>query len=1189
MTTRLATPGMWWVVVGASLLIGAVAVLILAEPGSVLELGGSEAPVLDLATWVGGLVACGMGVAGVIAGLFLQARLDRAERQELPEPLPRPVAHAAVVAAWLGFGAVALLMAVGLSIAHGVFADVGDIDLIGVPVLSGALSLVGMISTMVGLLWGLRGDQSPPPSLPPPSDPSVGRRWPISNLGAAVLVLVALLAVALQLTLVRWFIEDAAITFAYAKHLAAGEGLVTYPGGERVEGYSNPLWTFLIAAFYLVGIDGFISSKVLGVLCGGLAIPVTWLLAREARPHRVDGAPWVAVLVVATSAQMVIWTASGLENGLLNLLVALAIWRTLVEARRGGIPWSAALYFLVAITRPEAILYAALGGLAAMIFRFERVVPEILSAGSSSDRRSALWRGVWPTLAWLGLFFAPFLAYHAWRYDYFGWLAPNTYYAKKANPTKRFSPYDWHRGGWKYIKDYSYQLWQVFLLPVYLIGLLGARGVRLAVAALALLCVAVVVALPGTGLLAIDGFEDPSWWDTMRSWALLAAVVVPIPFAAGRPGSRALVLCWGTTVIALFFALYAGGDWMAGFRWMSSLVVPAAVVLAVGVAELAELLGRWVDRLSPWPGVLVALLLALLTLWLGLAILDTPFGLVMPWRWRFGEPELALLLASPVVLILAVLSGLFGGRSRRAALRWGPLARVWVVLALGVVLLPAAHSLHRHIQRPVTSPYKVKKRVDYMHAAQERLHLQGRPVTLDVDMGANMYWSGHEIVDVAGLVDVSMGHHWFERPFMREYILEERRPHFAHVHGNWATASKLPTIPRWDRDYLEIPGYPAGRRALHIGNHIRKDLLAVPEWHGTEGRAVQLAGGVRIEGWEVPAPTAVPGRDLFLEVALRTTRDRERWEGLRVIGFLSGADGVLVSWDLPPGYDWYTPSEWSSDEVVFGRYSVPVPADAPHGSYDLGLVVMGTQQGDVLRALGSPEGVTVGGEGTSRLARGEVRWTDVVRIVGADEVEELSEADVQRSVELASQGACAEAETLFWTADRRMTRTGWVDRRRVDVAAPLARCWAGVASPDKPVQAQVDAIVRARSWDHHEPSVIAAGARLAGELEPVGDAAAAEADWETAYPAYRDVMRVAPWRSRVRGKAEEARDCRLRIRGRSCLDVPPEPRIDADLEDTGDELFELEPQDPDDGVEPVDELPGTMPLAVPVDGDGGQR
>src|SRR5690606_8082610 len=52
------------------------------------------------------------------------------------------------------------------------------------------------------------------------------------------LVVCAALYLVHYATLSTWFIEDAAITFAFARHVAEGEGFVAWPGGERVEGFS---------------------------------------------------------------------------------------------------------------------------------------------------------------------------------------------------------------------------------------------------------------------------------------------------------------------------------------------------------------------------------------------------------------------------------------------------------------------------------------------------------------------------------------------------------------------------------------------------------------------------------------------------------------------------------------------------------------------------------------------------------------------------------------------------------------------------------------------------------------------------------------------------------------------------------------------------------------------------------------
>jgi putative phosphotransacetylase len=49
--------------------------------------------------------------------------------------------------------------------------------------------------------------------------------------------------------------DDAYITYRYAENWVAGHGLVFDPGGERVEGYSNPLWLAFSAAAIALGFD----------------------------------------------------------------------------------------------------------------------------------------------------------------------------------------------------------------------------------------------------------------------------------------------------------------------------------------------------------------------------------------------------------------------------------------------------------------------------------------------------------------------------------------------------------------------------------------------------------------------------------------------------------------------------------------------------------------------------------------------------------------------------------------------------------------------------------------------------------------------------------------------------------------------------------------------------------------------
>jgi hypothetical protein len=118
-----------------------------------------------------------------------------------------------------------------------------------------------------------------------------------------------------------WLSDDAFISYRYAQNLVAGHGLV-YNVGERVEGYTNFLWTMLAAAVLALGIDMVWWSYVSGIVLALALLFGTYRLAL-----RLVGPPWalVAALVVATSQSVLIHTArgAGLETGLFALLVLL--------------------------------------------------------------------------------------------------------------------------------------------------------------------------------------------------------------------------------------------------------------------------------------------------------------------------------------------------------------------------------------------------------------------------------------------------------------------------------------------------------------------------------------------------------------------------------------------------------------------------------------------------------------------------------------------------------------------------------------------------------------------------------------------------------------------------------------------------------------------------------------------------
>lgn len=156
--------------------------------------------------------------------------------------------------------------------------------------------------------------------------------------------------------------DDAMISMRYGRNLAEGSGLV-YNAGEQVEGYTNLLWTIVMAGVHLVVSDVHRTSLVVSaigivVLCAQLH-----LVARLTRAAtEVRWAPWLAMVTVGVNYALVFWTLRGMEVGLVGLLVLGAIavthlWPEWSDRRRGIT--LAALLLAAVFTRDDALVPVA--------------------------------------------------------------------------------------------------------------------------------------------------------------------------------------------------------------------------------------------------------------------------------------------------------------------------------------------------------------------------------------------------------------------------------------------------------------------------------------------------------------------------------------------------------------------------------------------------------------------------------------------------------------------------------------------------------------------------------------------------------------------------------------------------------------------------------------------------------------
>jgi hypothetical protein len=84
-----------------------------------------------------------------------------------------------------------------------------------------------------------------------------------------------------------WFLDDAFVYFRYVDNaLFLGRGLV-YNAGEYVEGFSSPLWSLLLLILRATGLNYWILTRVVGVLCFVIFWCLMVILNRRLSPEKV--------------------------------------------------------------------------------------------------------------------------------------------------------------------------------------------------------------------------------------------------------------------------------------------------------------------------------------------------------------------------------------------------------------------------------------------------------------------------------------------------------------------------------------------------------------------------------------------------------------------------------------------------------------------------------------------------------------------------------------------------------------------------------------------------------------------------------------------------------------------------------------------------------------------------------------
>ena len=224
------------------------------------------------------------------------------------------------------------------------------------------------------------------------------------------LLIIGLAVISFTLTLLAALkfggLDDAYITYVFARNIAAGNGAVWYPGGEPVYGSSSFLYMVILSLAGYLGFDIPTASIVIGAFFWAAIYPLfLWIYNKETDYK----------LVLATSSLgAVSLTAAGLSYGMETGLFTFLVVISFAFYAKNHLRLVALSSMLLVMTRLDGLLVPFI-----ILIHFL-----ITNPADYRERVKTVFRAVWPILIVFGLWLT-------FLYSYFGSVLPNSFLAKR--------------------------------------------------------------------------------------------------------------------------------------------------------------------------------------------------------------------------------------------------------------------------------------------------------------------------------------------------------------------------------------------------------------------------------------------------------------------------------------------------------------------------------------------------------------------------------------------------------------------------------------------------------------------------------------------------------------------------------------------------------------------------------------
>ncbi len=249
----------------------------------------------------------------------------------------------------------------------------------------------------------------------------------------------------IRMNQINFIQDDAYITLRYVDNFLNGNGLV-FNNGEKVEGYTNFLWVLLLSFAGLTGklfsfnVDMSLITQLFSQLSAIAILLLSYFFTKKfyttkflldkdsekSISHLISLTP---PLIISYSTPFLYWGISGMESALFTFLTCLSVYRYLFKSNQPDIVFVVSSV-LNSLLRPEGVLIFLLIVSHSFLTNYLpvfKIKDELRNPDAIILRKEIIF------------YLVPVLLYIAFRYFYYGYFLPNTFYAKTGFNLEHFN------------------------------------------------------------------------------------------------------------------------------------------------------------------------------------------------------------------------------------------------------------------------------------------------------------------------------------------------------------------------------------------------------------------------------------------------------------------------------------------------------------------------------------------------------------------------------------------------------------------------------------------------------------------------------------------------------------------------------------------------------------------------------